>query len=55
MLKKAITPTFFSRFQKGVKIVIFAEIFAFLGSYSVWFRMNRDQGNCEIHEKLIKY
>lgn len=53
--KKTGKPTIFSRFQTGVKIVIFAEILGFLGSYAVWVRMNRDQGNCEIHSYSMKY
>lgn len=41
--KKAVKSTLFSKFQKGLKVVIAAEIAAFLGSYCVWLRMNRDQ------------
>ena len=40
---------FFSRFKTGVKIVGTIEIVAFLGSYNVWHRLNRDQG------KITKY
>lgn len=42
--KKIVTPSLFSKFQKGLKVAIAAEIAAFLGSYCVWLRMNRDQG-----------
>lgn len=39
----------FSGFKTGIKVVIVAEIAGFLGSYAVWYRLNRDQGNSEIH------
>lgn len=42
--KIAKQSTFFSRFKTGVKIVVALETAAFLGSYYVWYRMNRDQG-----------
>lgn len=38
----------FSGFKTGIKVVIVAEIAGFLGSYAVWYRLNRDQGNSEI-------
>lgn len=41
--KVAKTSTFFSRFKTGVKIVVAIETAAFLSSYYVWYRMNRDQ------------
>lgn len=51
--KKAVKTTLFSKFQKGLKVVIAAEIAAFLGSYCVWLRMNRDQGNSKINHFLL--
>lgn len=49
--KIAKQSSFFSRFKTGVKIVVVLETAAFLGSYYVWHRMNRDQGkSLKMHE-----
>lgn len=52
--KVAKKSTFFSRFKTGVKIVVVIETAAFLGSYYVWHRLNRDQGKIkEKHEFFL--
>lgn len=53
MIQKVAKKSVFSKFRTGFKVVIVAEIAAFLCSYGVWYRMNRDQGNCEIHEFFV--
>lgn len=53
MIQKKPQNRLISGIRKSITTVLILEVLAFAGTYGVWRRLNRDQGNSNIYQKNI--